>query len=132
MKGKLRVNLLGIYDLILSLGAIYIGTHMIIINRNYPKEWLSKLPFQDWIMIGIIGILIFGIGNIIAAIFSFKRIGDKPWVMSFIMGLILFISMIVQVKVLEEWYMATVQFFLFSIIQLSLSLIELIRERYKT
>lgn len=132
MKGKLRINLLGIYDLILSLGAICMGLQMIITNQNYPEEWLSKLPFQDWVMIGVIGILLFGVGNIIAAIFCFKGIGDKPWLISFIMGSILFISMVAQVKILGEWYLATVQFFLFSIIQLLFSLIALIKGRHKT
>jgi hypothetical protein len=40
--------------------------------------------------------------------------------MSVVMGGIFFISLVAQVLILGEWYMATVQFFFLSIIQLSL------------
>lgn len=124
MRQKMSKVILGIYDLILSLGAIYMGTMMILGNgmfAEYPKEWLSKVPFENWIAPGLIAIVIFGLGNIIAAIFSFKKESNKSWALSAIMGLTFFISMIFQVILLQEWYMATVEFYIFSIIQLCLS-----------
>ncbi|WP_129595932.1 hypothetical protein [Anaerophilus nitritogenes] len=87
---------------------------------EYPKEWLSKVPFQNWVAPGIIAIVVFGLGNIISAIFSFRKESSQSWVMSAIMGGIFFMSLIAQVIILR-WYMATVQFFIFSIIQLCLS-----------
>lgn len=125
MKQKLRKNLLGIYDLMISLGAIIIGVMMIRSNYGifieYPKEWLSKVPFQNWVTPGIIAILVFGLGNIISAIFSFRKENSQSWVMSAIMGGIFFMSLVAQVIILGEWYMATIQFFIFSTIQLCLS-----------
>lgn len=88
---------------------------------EYPKEWLTKIPFESWIMPGIIAILVFGSGNIISAIMCFRRIRNKPWVMSAIMGGILLISIIAQVIILGEWYMATIQLVILSIIQLCIS-----------
>ena len=125
MKQNLRKDLLGVYDLILSLGAIYMGISMVRSSSGifieYPKEWLSIIPFESWIAPGIIAILIFGLGNIISAIFSFRNESSKSWVMSVIMGCIFFMSLVAQVIILGEWYMATMEFFIFSIIQLCLS-----------
>ena len=125
MKQKTRKNLLGVYDLLLSFGAIYLGVLMISsssgIFTEYPKEWLSKVPFESWVAPGVIAIIIFGLGNLISAIFSFRRESNKSWALSAIMGGIYFISIVAQVIILGEWYMATVQFFTFSIIQICLS-----------
>ena len=126
MKQRIRKNLLGVYDLILSFGAIYLGMLMISSSSGifieYPKEWLSRVPFESWVTPGIIAIIIFGLGNLISAIFSFRKESNKSWAISTIMGLIFFISTVAQVIILGEWYMATIQFFIFSIIQLCLSL----------
>ncbi|MDF2673999.1 MAG: hypothetical protein K0R09_2267 [Clostridiales bacterium] len=125
MKLKFRKTLLGIYDLILSFGAINIGVKMISSNNGifteYPKEWLTKVPFESWVVPGIIGILIFGLGNLISAIISFLKESSKAWVASYMMGLIFFISLVAQVIILGECYLATAEFFIFSIIQICLS-----------
>jgi len=125
MKQKVRTILLGAYDLILSLSATFIGVMMICSSNGrfieYPKEWISKVPFESWVIPGVIAIIIFGLGNMISAIFCFRKDNNKSWIMSSIMGGIFFISMVAQVIILGEWYMATVEFFAFSIIQLSLS-----------
>jgi hypothetical protein len=123
MKQKMSKILLGIYDLFLSLGAIYMGIMMVLGNgmfAEYPKEWLSKVPFENWVAPGLIAIVVFGLGNILAAIFSLKQKSNKSWYMSAIMGGIFFISLVVQVLVLGEAYLATAEFFILSIIQLCL------------
>ncbi|HEY5561242.1 MAG TPA: hypothetical protein VIK72_05700 [Clostridiaceae bacterium] len=122
---KIRANLLGIYDLILAFGAIFIGIKMINsssgIFTEYPKEWLSKIPFDSWVIPGIMTILLFGLGNIIAASLSFRKRANNSWFMSATMGGILFISLIIQIIILGETYLATIEFLIFSIIQLYLS-----------
>lgn len=69
---KTGVNLLCIYDMILAFGAIYIGLDMLNSSSKmftqYPKEWLSKVPFGGWVIPGLIAIVLFGMGNLIAAI----------------------------------------------------------------
>lgn len=123
MKQKISKILLGIYDLFLSLGAIYIGILMISGNgmfAEYPKEWLSKVPFENWVTPGLIAIVVFGLGNIIAAIFSIRGKDNKSWHISAIMGGIFFVSLVAQVLILGEVYLATAEFFVLSIIQLCL------------
>ncbi len=122
---KISANFLGIYDLVLALGAIFIGVMMVSANNGiftqYPKEWLIKAPFKSFVIPGIIAILLFGLGNVIAAIFSFRKEDRKSWIISAIMGGILFMSLILQILIFGEWYLATVEFMIFSIIQLCLS-----------
>lgn len=125
MQQIISKKLLGIYDLILALGAIFTGVKMVNSNSGifieYPKEWLSKVPFESWVIPGIIAIVLFGLGNIIAAIFSFRKENNKSWFVSAIMGGILFISIVAQIIILGEWYLATVEIMILSIIQLGLS-----------
>ncbi|HEY5585156.1 MAG TPA: hypothetical protein VIK78_11795 [Ruminiclostridium sp.] len=123
---KQRSNIiLGIYDLILASGAIFSGFLMLSSSKGifseYPTEWLSILPFKSWIIPGIIAISLFGVGNIVAAIFSFRRKNNKSWFASSLMGGILLISLVCQVIILGEWYLATMEFLILSIVQLCLS-----------
>jgi hypothetical protein len=121
MKQKIMMFVLGFYNLILAVGAISTGVMMLTSNSGifaeYPKEWISKTPFESWFIIGIIAILLFGIGNIIAAILSYKKV----YIFSVIMGGIFFTSLVLQVVVLGEWYLATLEFLILSMIQLFLS-----------
>ncbi|WP_246031495.1 hypothetical protein [Salibacterium salarium] len=87
---------------------------------EYPDKWASILPFDNWVIPGVLAIIIFGFGNILAAIFTFKK-GHSSWAVSAIMGGIFFVSLICQVIILGETYLATVQFLILSIIQSSLS-----------
>lgn len=125
MKQKMSMNLLGIYDLILALGSIFIGVMMLSskngVFNEYPKEWLSILPFNNWVIPGVIAIVLFGLGNIVAAIYSFRKKNNKSWLISAIMGGIFLISLVAQVIILREWYMVTVEFLVLSIMQVFLS-----------
>lgn len=120
MRYRGRSILLGIYDVILATGAVWSGMTMTKWTE-YPDEWASRLPFDSWFMPGVLAILIFGLGNLIAAIFCLKRNHNSSWAVSTVMGSIFFVSLIFQVIVLREWYLATVEFFVLSVVQLCLS-----------
>jgi membrane protein YdbS with pleckstrin-like domain len=126
MKIAIQKALLGSYDLVMAIGAIYMGTLMIRsgsgIFLTYPEEWLNKVPFTSWVVPGIIAILLFGLGNLAAAAMAFFYHSDRAWVTSGIMGMIFFVGLVAQVIILGEWYLVTLEFFIFSIIQLALSL----------
>jgi hypothetical protein len=126
MKQKIRIYLLVIYDLFLAFGAIYYGFAMIGskegIFAEYPKEWLTKLPFTSWIIPGTIAIVFFGFGNITAAVCCLINLKNKAWLVSLIMGGTFFFSLIAQIIILGESYLATDIFLLMSIIQLTLSI----------
>ncbi|QOX65901.1 hypothetical protein FRZ06_10305 [Anoxybacterium hadale] len=119
------MNLLGIFDLILALGAICAGIMMVsskMVFSVFPREWILKVPFESWFVPGIIAIVVFGVGNLMAAFFSFKKNSNRPWLFSAFMGGIFFISILFQVIILGEWYLATLEFLIFSILQISLSI----------
>lgn len=116
---------LGIYDAVLALGATMTGLLMLLgkgVFNEFPKEWLSNTPFNSWTVIGLIILVVFGIGNIVASgNILFKNDTNKSWVMSAVMGGVLLLTLIAQIVILGEWYMATVQFLVLSLIQLVLS-----------
>jgi hypothetical protein len=125
LRANIRIRLLGFYNLILSIGAIYAGILMVSSNSGifteYPKEWISKTPFESWFPIGGIAIVIFGLGNFIASILCFIGKANKGSIMSVIMGGTLFLCLVFQVIILGEWYLGTLEFMLVSIVQLGLS-----------
>ena len=79
MKQTIRARILGIYDLFLATGAIWMGTQMVtsksgtIFADGYDDNWAAKLPFDSWVMPGVLAMVIFGLGNIIAAVFSLRK-----------------------------------------------------------
>lgn len=123
MKRKFILNLLGLYDLLISLGAIRTGIYMILGTGafyEFPKEWIPKVPFQNWFLPGIIGIVVFGLGNFIAAILIFRKRSKTPLHASTIMASIFFLSMSAQYIVFGEHYLPADILFGLSIIQLLL------------
>lgn len=76
MKLKISRYLLGVFDLVILVNVLIVGVSMIRQTGNYieyPVEWLSKTPFDNFVLPGIIGIMIYGIGNLIAAIFAIAK-----------------------------------------------------------
>lgn len=121
MKRNVRLNLLGGYDLFLSLGAVHTGITMILGKggfNEFPEEWLTKVPFQNWVLPGIIGIAVFGLGNFIAAIFAFRKKGNLAWLMSTVMAVIFFLSLVTQYLIFRERYLPAGIFLMLSIIQI--------------
>ncbi|WP_085522726.1 hypothetical protein [Tuberibacillus sp. Marseille-P3662] len=120
MKQALRAKMLGFYDLILAAGAVWTGAKMTKWTE-YPNLWASRLPFDSWVMPGVLAILIFGLGNLIAAILCLQKEHNRSWIASAFMGGLFFLSLIFQVIILGEWYLATVEFLILGFIQLCLS-----------
>lgn len=125
MKEKKVKVVLICYDLLLAIGAIYAGTIMISGKLGeYPSEWLAKVPFKSWVLPGVLVIILYGIGNLIAAILSLYM-NNKGLIASFIMGTIFLISLLASIIILGEVYLATVEFIILSIIQILLALFTL-------
>ena len=124
MKRKVSLVLLRIYDLLLAL--IFIWTGVLMIRSNYgifaegfPKEFSDVLPFSSWVIPGVIFIIVFGVGNIAAFIYSFIK--EDAHKLSLIMGCLTLFSVIMQIKIIGERFLATDQFISLSIIQIALS-----------
>lgn len=123
MNNKRSRVILGCYDLILAAGAIYNGSKMALGSfwgGEFPNEWIGKIPFTSWFYPGIIAILVYGLGNLIAAYFSFSK-KKKGWIISLVMGGFFFLSLLLSIKILGEVYLPTGMFIILSIIQMLLA-----------
>ena len=115
-------TILSFYNLLLAIGAMYSGIMMISGKLGeYPAEWINKLPFTNWIYPGIIVIILYSIGNFIAAGFNITK-NNKGLIFSAIMGVVLLVTTLLSIKILGEMYLATLEFIFFSIIQIALTL----------
>jgi hypothetical protein len=127
MKSKTRKYLLGIFDLAFAIGAIYTGYLMVYteygVFDQYPEEWVGVLPFHNWIIPGILAIIIFGIGNMIASVLCFLEKFMRYWVASAVMGGVLLLTMLFLSIILKEYYLATLELILLAMLQLLLSIV---------
>ncbi|MEV9639591.1 hypothetical protein ABZ756_02690 [Mammaliicoccus sciuri] len=124
---KTSTTVLGIYDVFLAMGAIWLGVQMVTSSNGtffadpYPDSWVSNLPFNSWIMPGILAIVLFGFGNLIAAVLSFKKEQKSSWYASAVMGTIFLFGLAFQYIAVGEMYMVTGPFLIIGMVQLCLS-----------
>lgn len=124
-KTMLLKNLLNGYNLLLSLGAFYLSIQMLLgggIFDTWPPEWVGKLPFNSWVSLALFGMIIFGIGNGFAAIWGFIKKDRHIYLITCTMGALFFFFTVLLTNIVGEWYLATGQFLLVSIIQILLGL----------
>lgn len=123
MKIKIT-NMLGYYDLVLGIGIIFTCIMMMTGKiGQYPVEWLSKLPFTNWFYPGIIGIILYGFGNLYASYLIFKN--KKGLILSVFMGIFLLISILLSIKILGAVYLVTLEVILLSLVQMILAIFSL-------
>ena len=54
-------SVLNIYNLLLSLGAFYLGVLMFLergVFDTFPQEWIGILPFNNWENLVLFGVII--------------------------------------------------------------------------
>ena len=122
----LTKSVLNIYNLLLSLGAFYLGVSMFLergVFDTFPQEWIGILPFNNWATLALFGIIIFGVGNGIASTYGFIKKDKKIFIITFTMGVLFSLCIIIPTNLLGEWYLPTSALFVLSIIQILLSLI---------
>ena len=124
--GKMLLkNILNVYNLLLSLGAFYLGVSMFLgrgVFDTFPQEWIGVLPFNNWVSLALFGIIVFGIGNGIASTYGFIEKDKKIFIITFTMGALFFLCTVIPTILLREWYLPTSAFFVLSIIQILLGL----------
>ena len=127
MKQTIRARILCVFDLFLATGAIWSGVQMIrsssgtIFAEPYPDSWAFNLPFDSWVLPGVLAIVIFGLGNIIAAGLSFRKEHSSSWYASAIMGLVFLLGLAFQYISVGEMYIVTGPFVILGVVQLCLS-----------
>jgi len=121
-------HILNLYNLLLSLGAFYLGIDMILGKSfdTWPPEWIGKIPFTSWVSLGLFGIIVFGIGNGIASTYGFIKKDNKIFLITITMGVLFFSCTALSRILLGEWYLPTSGFLLFSTIQILLGLVGLV------
>ena len=122
-------NIVTVYNLLLSLGAFYVGILMFLergVFDTFPQEWIGVLPFNNWASLALFGIIVFGIGNGIASIYGFVKKGKNLFILTLTMGVLFFLCTIIPTNLLGEWYLPTSLFSVFSVIQLLLGLLGLL------
>lgn len=118
-------NILNVYNLLLSLGAFYLGVSMFLergVFDTFPQEWIGVLPFNNWANLALFGIIVFGIGNGIAATYGFLKKDNKIFTITFTMGVLFFLCTVIPTILLGKWYLPTSALFGLSIIQILLGL----------
>ena len=126
----LSKNILNSYNLLLSLGAFYLGVSMFLetgVFATFPQEWKGRIPFNNWASVALFGIIIFGIGNAIASTYGFIKKDKKIFILTITMGALLFFCTVIPTNLLGEWYLPTVQLLLLSLIQILLGIFGLVR-----
>lgn len=124
---KIGTIVLGIYDLFLATGAIWLGVQMVTLKSGtifaepYPDSWAANLTFDSWVMTGVLAIVIFGLGNIVAAILSFKKKHNSSWYASSFLGAVFLFGLAYQYIAVGEWYIVTSPFIILGVVQLCLS-----------
>lgn len=125
MSLKVRLYILGFYNLILAIGSVYMGRELVCMKHGvfhvFTHEWLPKLSFDDWIWSGIAAFLLFGVCNMVASLLCFIKQNHLSWSLSAALGSILYIILVLQVLITGVWQLSTVVFFSLSIMQMFLS-----------
>lgn len=123
MKVKVSRIILACFDLFLAAGAICNGLIMVSgkwWDGEWPTVWIGRVPFTSWFWPGVIAIIVYGLGNLIAAYYSFSK-RECGWIPSGGMGIFFFLSLLLSIKVLGEGYLATFMFIILSGIQMILT-----------
>ena len=114
-------NISNSYNLLLSLGAFYLGVSMFLERGAFdifPQEWIGVLPFNNWASLALFGMIVFGIGNGIASTYGFIKKDKKTFTITFTMGALFFFCTVIPTILLGEWYLPTSALFVLSLIQI--------------
>ena len=124
MKKKASLLLLGVFDLFLFAGATWFGILMLTAARgfeDYPAEWLSSMPFTSWLPIGMLAIAVFGLGNLLAAIFTIEGQERKSALWSAALGALLILGIAAQCLAVGKMYLPGAEFIIIGFLQIGLA-----------
>ena len=108
------------YHFFLALLFIYVGAQVIQGRLGeYPREWLTKLPFTSWVLPGF-AILLLGLSHLFVAGIGLFQSLSMVARLTLLMGSFLIVSGILSIMILGETYLATVELILLGSIHLVL------------
>jgi hypothetical protein len=115
----------GLYDLLLAGFAIWGGVLMISavqVFSEFPAEWVGKLPFDSWQPVGIVGIVVFGLSNIAAALHCFTKRTRTAAILSAILACLLIAVIFVVFGLTGQTYLPGNLMLIAGVLQLGLSI----------
>lgn len=123
------------YNLFLSLGAIYLGSSMILGRGTFdtfPSEWIGVMPFTSWISLGLFGMFVFGVGNAAVAAYGFIKVDKRVFLLTIALGVLLSLCALLPNFLLGESYLPVVYLFIASFFQVFLGIWGLVTKKNKT
>lgn len=130
MKKSATQIILGLYNLLLAGFAIWGGILMISavqVFSEYPPEWQGVLPFDSWLPYGLIALVVFGLGNLAAAVFCFAASSRLAAICSEILGALLCLIMLGVFLITGQTYLPGSMILIAGALQLVLSILLLAR-----
>lgn len=124
MKKRASLFLLGLFDLLLFAGATWFGILMLTAARDfdtYPAEWLGRMPFTSWLPIGMLAIAVFGLGNLLAAVFTIEGHDRRSALCSAVLGALLILGITAQYLAVGAMYLPGAEFILLGFLQIGLA-----------
>jgi hypothetical protein len=115
---NLRRHLLTLFNAFLTINSIHVGVSMILkigIFESYPNEF--EFLFANWFVPGIIAIL-YGLCCFAASISAHLKL----YVPSKVLSIILISAIMLQLILLKDYYLVTIQLIIVAILQYILSL----------
>lgn len=122
------------YSFLLSLGAFYLGITMLSgqgMFAEFPPEWSGVMPFGSWTALALFGMIVFGLGNAIAAFYGFFRKNRGIYVPAIILGALCFGGALMPAVLLGEWYLPTVYLFMAGTLQVLLGVTGFIAVKFQ-
>ena len=113
---------LGILQIFIGLGAVAGGIGLISGGLKFPLEWLSRSPFTDYLIPGIILLSVNGIGSLIGGIVSLKRYRYAGEI-AFALGVFLTLWIVIQVYWIGDIHWLHMLYFLLGIVESILGLL---------
>jgi hypothetical protein len=99
MKNKLLTYFLGAIQAFIGLTAIA-GGFKLVSNPNgipdFPIEWLSNSPFNNYFIPGLVLLIVIGFGNVLAGTVTFLRKGYSGSIAA-LLGIFLILYMTIEV-----------------------------------
>lgn len=89
---------------------------------EFPPEWVGVMPFNSWTTLAVFGMIVFGVGNAIAALYGFRKKNPKLFLFTISLGILLFCSAAMPIVLLGDWYLPLIYFFALSFMQISFGL----------
>ncbi len=120
---KRLANVLGILQLFIGLGAVAGGLGLVLepsgANLGIPLDMLNHSPFSDFLIPGIVLLIVNGFGSIAGSVLSFKRFQHAAEI-ALVLGIFLVAWILIQIYWIHDFHWLHALYLILGIIELAL------------